>query len=148
MRSHLTEKLLLGSHIAVSRDRLVSLCKLPLRATVLLAEDGSGATASCYMRQVAAKLTSPFLPLHIYWIINFPTGRSRMPENRHMWEEGLQKRALCLRDINTARLIQNLALEVKWSISPPDTSLSCLSLCPVWAHICICASRTADAKRS
>ena len=56
------------------------------------------------------------------------------------------RRVVCFRDSNTVRLIQTLALEVKWRISPPDIGLSGPSLYPVWAPICICASSTADAK--
>jgi len=51
-----------------------------------------------------------------------------MPENRNMWEEGLQKRVVHCRDSNTARLIETLGLEVKRRISPPDVSLSCLCI--------------------
>lgn len=53
-----------------------------------------------------------------------------MPENRHVWEERLQKRVAHFRDSNTARLIQRLALDVKWRMSPLDITLSYLSLNP------------------
>lgn len=91
------------------------------------------------MRQIADKLGFPSLSLLIYQVRNVHTS---MPGNRHTWEEGLQKRAACIRDSSTMRLILTSGSGGEMEDRFPR-HLSCLSSYPVRASICIWASCTA-----